>query len=255
MLALTRRFGSIDLRAQTKGPDLAFFTLSLVGLVAYPYGVMLALSYLGILAWLAFVVFAWIRRSFSPWRFLLSLAGLLAGILICVAAAQLAWGSIKGAHSAEVAIFGRFEGSATWQAGLMAGAGLLMIPLLVFLARSLGGFHLAAAACLLFLTFGFVFNSMTRFDDPLSTPWLAWQFLGGVAGMGTLLITHRPAWTVLLLSASALLVLAVDIPRLWMGTFTREDAWLTVLVTSIWVILFSPQVVAIFGKGTPPKRT
>jgi len=95
---------------------------------------------------------------------------------------------------------------------------------------------------------GFAFNTLTKYENPLSTPWLAWPYLGGVAGMGVLLFTRRPAWKVVLLSVSALLVLAVAIPRIWMGTFTSEDAWLTVLVVDVWVILLAPQVEAIFGR-------
>jgi hypothetical protein len=254
MLALTRRFGSIDLRARTKAPDLAFFTLSLVGLVAYPYWVMRVLSCLGILAWLGFVIIAWRMKTFSPGRFLLSLLGLLVGILLCVLVAQLAWGGIKGSHAAEVGAFGGFEGSAAWQAGLMAAAGLLMILLLAFLSRRLGGFPLAAASTLLFLLAGFAFNSMTKTENPLTTPWLAWPFLGGVSGMGIMLFTRRPAWKVVLLSLSALLVLAVAVPRIWMGTFTREDAWLTVLVVCVWMELFAPQVEAMVGSALTTER-
>jgi|GEM_PF-2250939 len=255
MLALTRRFGSIDLRARTKAPDLAFFTLSLVGLVAYPYWVMLALSCLGILVWLAFVIIAWIRGRFSPGRFLLSLLGLLVGILFCVLVAQLAWGAIKGSHAAEVAAYEGFEGSATWQAALMAGGSLLMILFLAFLSRRLGGFPLAAASTLLFLIAGFAFNTMTKYENPLTTPWLAWPFLGGVTGMGVLLFTRRPVWKVVLLSLSALLVLAVAVPRIWMGTFTREDAWLTVLAVCVWMELLAPQVEAMVGSALTTGRT
>ena len=255
ILALTQRFGSIDLSNRTKGPDLAFFTLSLAGLVAYPYWVMLALSCLGILAWLAFVIIAWRMKRFSPGRFLLSLLGLLVGIILIVLCAQLAWGGIKGSHAAEVAAYGGFEGSAAWQAALMTGAGLLMILILALLSRRLEGFNLAAASTLLFLIAGFAFNSMTKYENPLTTPWLAWPFLGGVTGMGVLLFTRRPAWKVALLSLSALLVLGVAVPQIWMGAFTREDGWLTVLVVCIWIELLAPQVEAVFGRRLTTGRT
>ncbi len=246
MLVLARRFGGIDLAARTPAPDLTFFTLSLVGLVAYPYWVMLALSCSGIAAWLVLGIIAWHRKSLSIKPFLLSLAGLLVGILVCILLAQLAWIAIKAGHAAEVRAFEGFEDSALWQAGLMTAAGLLMILFMVSLSRRLGGFPVAAAASLLFLIAGFAFNTLTKYENPLTTPWLAWPFLGSVIGMGVLLFTKKPIWIVVLLSLSALLVFAVAIPRLWMGTFTREDAWLTVLVVGVWVILLAPQVEAIF---------
>jgi len=130
MLGLTNRFGSLDLRTRTEGPDLVFFTLSLVGLVAYPYGWMLALSCLGIVAWAACLVSAWRRGSFSPGRFLLGLAGLLLGTALSVLGAQLAWGLIKMRQAGLMSVDRGFEGSAAWLAGLMGGAGLLMLGLL-----------------------------------------------------------------------------------------------------------------------------
>ncbi|PWB49532.1 MAG: hypothetical protein C3F13_19220 [Anaerolineales bacterium] len=249
MLALTNRFGTIDMRTRTTGPDLVFFTLSLIGLVAYPYWLMLALSSLGILAWLVFVVIAWRRDLFSLKRFLLSLAGLLLGIIIIVLCAQLAWGFIEGNQAIQLSVESGFEGSATWQAVLMSIAALLMIVLMYFLSRWLGGIHLAAAAPLLFLLTGFAINSITKTDNPLITSWIAWSFLGSVIGLGVLLFTRHPVWKVVLLSLSALLILAVALPRLWMATYTREDAWLTVLVVCIWMSLFAPQVKAIFGES------
>lgn len=248
MLALTDRFGSIDLRTRTAGPDLAFFTLSWVGLVAYPYWLMIALSILGIVAYLVFVIIAWRRDRLSLRRFLLSLLGLLLGIFFIVLCAQLAWGVIKTNQVAQVAVDSGFEGSATWQAGLMGGAAILMIVLLYFLSHRFGGIHLSIASPIIFLVLGFAFNSLTKTDNPLTTPWIAWSFIGAVIGLGVLLLIKDPVLKVVFLSFAALLVLTVAVPRLWMGTYTREDAWLTVLVISVWVGLFAPQVDAIFGQ-------
>ena len=255
MLALTDRFGSIDLRTRTKNPDLAFFTLSLVGLVAYPYWVMLALSSLGFLALLAFVILAWRMKRFSTGRFAMSLAGLLLGILLIVLCAQVAWGSIKTSHAAEIAVYGGFEGSAAWQAGFMVADCLLMIVLLTVLSRHLGGINLAPASAILFLIAGFGFNMLTHNDNPLTTAWLAWPFIGCVAGMGVLLFTKDQAWKVVSLAFSALLTLAVAIPRIWMATFTREDAWLMALAVCTWMALFVPQVDAIFGQALVTQKS
>jgi Peptidase family M28 len=249
MLALTKRFGNIDLRTPTAGPDLAYFTLSLVGLVAYPYWLMMVLTSLGILALLFFIVFAWWKSQLSWKRLLLSMLGLLIGIVLIVLCAQLAWGIIEKNQVAVAAVESGFEGSAIWQAILMSLAALLMIVLMAFLSYRLGGIHLAIVAPVLFLLLGFAFNSMTNADNPLTTPWLAWSFIGGVCGLGVLLFIKDPVLKVVLLSFAALLVLAVALPRIWMATYTREDAWLTVLVVCIWMGLFTPQVEAIFGQA------
>ncbi len=249
MLALTRRFGNIDLQTHTSGPDLAYFSLSLVGLVAYPYWLMTVLTGLGILALLFCIVFAWRKNLISWKRLLLSSLGLLISIVVIVLCAQLAWGIIEKNQVSVAAVESGFEGSAIWQAILISVAALLMIVLVVFLSYRLGGLHLAVVAPVIFLLLGFAFNSMTNADNPLITPWLAWPFIGSVIGLGVLLFIKKPILKVVLLSFAALLVLAVALPRIWMATYTREDAWLTVLVVSVWMGLFAPQVEAIFGRA------
>jgi hypothetical protein len=181
--------------------------------------------------------------------------GLLIGILLIVLCAQLAWGIIERNQVAVEAVESGFEGSAAWQAILMSVAALLMIVLMIFLSCRLGGIHLAVVAPVIFLLLGFAFNFMTNADNPLTTPWLAWPFIGGVIGLGVLLFIKKPVLKVVLLSFSALLVLAVALPRIWMATYTREDAWLTVLVVSVWMGLFAPQVEAIFGQALSEPTT
>ena len=151
---------------------------------------MQGLSILGILAMLAFVVIAWRKSRLLPGRFGLSLSGLLLGIVIITACGQFAWGAVKDAHAMELTVFDGFEGSAVWQAGFMVTAGLLFTILLAILARRLGGIHLASASALLFLIAGFLINMSTGTDDPLTTAWIAWSFIGCVMGLGVLFMRN-----------------------------------------------------------------
>ena len=246
MLELAGRFGSIDLRSRTEAPDLVFFTLSGAGLVAYPYELMLALSWLGMAAWAAFIIIAWRRGRLSLKRVLAGAAGLLLGTALITLGAQLAWGLVKASQT-DTAGKG-FEGSAVWQAGLVAAAAVLMIGLMARLSRFAGGSGAAVAAPVIFLLAGYAFNSVTKTDPPLATAWIAWSFLGGVAGLGALLFARRPAWKAALLAGAGWMAMALAIPRIWIGTYTREDAWLPVLVTCLWIGLLAPQVEAVFGK-------
>lgn len=248
ILGLTNRFGKVDLRSQTRGPDLIFSTLPLVGLVAYPGWLMSALSGLALLALLGFVIVAWQRKRFSLGRFLLGLLGLLLGILIIVAVAQMIWGAILKNHAAEVSAYDGFEASSTWISWLMAAATLLMVILLYLLARRLGGINLAIGSILLFLFAGFVFYRFADGDNPLTATWLSWPLLGAVTGIGTLLLSRDSKWNLALLLLSVFLMFALTVPRIMLATYTREDAWMPVLVLCVWVGLFVPQVEAIVGQ-------
>ncbi len=253
MMALANRFGSIDLRARFKGPDVTYFTLPFVGLVAYPDWLMLGLSGVGLLALLAFLVLALRQARFRPWLFLLSLLGLSATIGILVLGAHYVWGLIQKAYANQMTANGYFEASTFWQAALMMGVFILMAVSLAFLVRYLGGVNLAGAAVLIYLGVGFLFYKLAGGGNPLISAWLAWPFLGCITGMGILLFVKNRVWKTLLLLCSAFLTLALMVPQLWLGAYTREDAWILALIVAAWSGLFAPQVDGIFGNALKPR--
>ena len=249
MLTLANHFGSIDLRAKTNGPDMTFFSLPLAGLMAHPSWVTPGLSGLGIAALLAFVVVAWRGRQFSPKRFLLSVLGLVAGILLITLVAQLAWGVVTQSHRAEVAAYGGFDTKAGWLSGFMIGATVLMIGLLTGLSRRLGGVTVAAAGAAVYLIFALALYVLIQGDNPITTAYITWPFVGSVAALGVLLFTKNPVWKVVLLLLSALLMLILVVPYLVLGTYTPEDAWVPIVITCVMLSLFAPQVDGIFGRA------
>ena len=250
MLALTERFGKLDLRTQTNGPDLVYFNLPLIGLVAYQGWVMTMLSGLGLLALLACILIAWRQRRFSLGRCLLCLLALLAGTLLITLCGHLAWGVILRTHAVETAAQGGSDVTSGWLAGLIVAASLLMVVILFLLSRRLEIANLAAAAILAYLLLGFVFYRFGDGGNPLTTAWLAWPFLGSVLGMAALLFTKNRIIKVILLACSAFLMLALMLPQLWLGAYTIKDDWIPVLVASIWMGLFAPQVELLFGRAT-----
>jgi hypothetical protein len=254
MIALANHFGTVDLRTRTRGVDLAYFTLPLVGLVSYPTWVTPVLSGLGILALLAFVVVAWRQGRFSPGRFGWSMLGLLLGIVLIVLCAQLAWGGIKKGYADELAAGAGFEASTAWLTGMMFVAVILMTILLTLLSRRLGAIHLVPAAAILYLLVWFAVYLLMDADNPLTTAYIALSLVGGVAGMGVLLFTKNPFWKAGLLAFSALLVLVLMVPQLWLATYTREDAWVPVLAAIIPMGFLAPQVDAIFGRALTTEK-
>lgn len=207
------------------------------------------LSGLGLLSLLSFIIIGWRKKHFLLGRFALSLLGLIAGIALVVVLAQITWGVIVKKYAAEVSAYDGFESSPVWLSVLMAGATVLMILLLSMLVRKLGGVNVTAAAPVVFLLLGFTFYLLEGSDNPLTLPWFIWALIGCVAGLGTLLFVKKSAWTVLLLLCSACLTLAVTLSQIVLATYTREDAWLPVLVVSVWISLFAPQVDALFGQA------
>jgi hypothetical protein len=249
MLMLTDRFGAIDLHTQTRGVDLAYFTLPLMGLVPCPTWVTPVLSGLGILALLVFVIVAWRQGRFLPGRFGWGMLGLLLGTIAIVLCAQLAWGGIKKGYADEMAAGSGFEASTAWLTGMMFVAVILMIVLLALLSRRPGAIHLVPAAAILYLLVWFAVCLLMDADNPLTTSYIAFPLLGGVIGMGILLFTKNPIWKVGLLAFSALLVLVLMVPQLWLAAYTREDAWIPVLAAIIPMGFLAPQVDAIFGRA------
>jgi hypothetical protein len=246
MLALANHFGNIDLLDRTGGPDVTFFSLPLVGIVDYPAWVMPVLSVVGVLALLAMVIIAWRKLLISLGRFLLGALGILGGIVLVVLFSQLAWGVILKAHG--VASSSAFDQSASWIAGLLVVAAILMIALLSFLSRRLGEINLSVAAVVIYLLLGISLYLLIDGDNPFTAAYLAWPFLGAVMGIGVLLFTKNPVWKAVLLSIAALFVLALMVPTLILGTYTPEGAWITVLVLNAWIGLLAPQLGAIFGR-------
>ncbi len=249
ILALTKRFGGIDLNTKTTTPDLVYFNAPLVGLIAYPSWVMLVLSILAILAIPACMLVAWRHKRFSLRNFLLGVGGLLLGIVLSVVIAQLIWSIVQKGHAREIAAYGRFEASAGWHIGLMIAAALLMIVLQFNLSRKFGVVNIATAGMVLYILIWTVVHFVMEADNPLTTPNIALPLLGSTVGTAVLLLFKNPILKFILLTFSALIMLVLIVPTVWLGTYTGEDAWLTALVISVVLCLFVPFVEAVFGKA------
>ncbi len=247
MVALATHFGNIDLRTRTPGPDWVYFSLPLVGMVAYPSWIMPILSGIALASLLIFIAIGWRQQRFSLRPFLLSLPGLLLGIGLIVFVALLAWGLIERAHAPEIAANGGFDARSPWIAALMITGVALMVVLLALLAHRLGTLNLATAACAIYLLIQSVVALVVHTPNPLTTAYIAWPLVGGVASLGVLLFTRQPLPRAILLVLGALLVLALQVPYLWLGSYTEESAWIPVLAACVPAVLLAAQVGIVFG--------
>jgi hypothetical protein len=243
LTALVERFGNLDLNIQNRGTDMVFFTLPLVGIVYYPMWVMTGLSILTIVGFIILAANGWRKKLLIPVQFLVGFLLILLITGLCMFLAQFAWSQAAKNHG-EIP----FEGSAAWIAWLMILSSLLVAAWLAFWSRRLGSVNLVAAAIVVYLMTGLSAYWFGDTDNPLTTAYLAWPLLGGVTGMAILLFTKSQAWKVSLLCLAAFLVLSVIVPELVMATFTREGAWLPVLLTCLVVGLLTPQIGTVFSK-------
>jgi hypothetical protein len=161
-------------------------------------------------------------------------------IVASIVIGQLVWSVVLKTHAQEVAAYGRFETSAGWQTGLIFASALLMIVIQFILARKLGEINIAAAGIVFYLLTWLVVYLVLDYDNPFSTPSIALPLLGSVIGMGVLLFLKNPVVKLILLSFCAFIMLVLIIPNLWLGSYTAEDAWIPVLVTSVTLCLFTP---------------
>ncbi len=247
MITLANHFGSIDLQVRPSGPDWTYFSLPLAGTVAYPAWVMPIVSGLALAAFLALIVIGWRQGRFSTRRFLIGLPGLLLGILLIVVLGILAWGLIAQAHAAEIAANGGFEARSAWLAALMIAAVALMGVLLALLARRLGTLNVAAAGCAAYLLIQFAAQLVFHSSSPLTTAYIAWPLIGAVASMGVLLFARRPALQASLLALCTLFIFVLQVPYLWLGSYTDEAAWIPVLAACVPAALIAAQVGVVFG--------
>ncbi len=247
IVTLANHFGSIELRTRTSGPDWTYFSLPVAGIMAYPAWVMPVLSSLALAAFLGFLVVGWRQRRVSIRAFLIGLPGLLLGILLIVPAGMLAWSLIARVHTAESAANGGFEARSAWIEALMIAAIALMVVVLALLARRLGTLNITAAGCAVYLLIQFLVALIFHMPNPLTAAYIAWPLIGAVASMGVLLFVRRPLLRASLLALCALFIFVLQVPYLWLGSYTDEAAWIPVLAACIPAALIAAQVGVVFG--------
>ena len=209
---------------------------------------MPVLSGAAILMLVVIVVVAWRQARLSLWRFLLSVLGVLLGSLLVTGGAQLAWGEIQKNLTSNVAANSFSEPGTALMGALMIAAVLLMAVILVLLSRGLGEINLAAAAVVAYLAAWFAAYWLIEGFNPMTTTFVAWPILGGVAGVGVMLFAKNWILRLALLAFSALVVVVLMIPALILESFTPEDAWISVLIVCVTMGLLAPQLEVIFGR-------
>jgi hypothetical protein len=250
IIGMARHFGNLDLSTIQSGEDRIYFTLPLAGVVKHPAWVMPFLACLGLAALIAIILPALRKGTLSLNRTLLSTILLLAGILLVAGIAELIWQfAILDSQSVKSIInsAGEFDGSNIYVAWLMAGAAILVMGLIYAIARWRGVVNLATAGVLIYILIWVIAFLFLEAANPLTTPYIAWPFLGGVAGLAVLIFVQNPYWKLALLILCVLPIFGLLIPVLILEHYSLEEVLLFILMFNLMFCLIVSQLGVVFG--------
>jgi len=250
ILKMARHFGDLDLSTIPSGEDRIYFALPLVGVVWYPSWVMPFLVWLGVASLVTTIILALQRKQLSISRTLVSTVLFLAGVLLIAVIAELVWQYAILKSQAVINVInnaGEFDGSNVYVSWLMAGASILTTAVIYGIARWRGITNLTVAGVITYLliwTIAFIFLDSS---NPLTTPYIAWAFLGGVAGLAVTVFVHNPPWHLASLILCLFPVLALLFPVLILEHYSLEEVFLFILAFNLMFGLLVPQLGVVFG--------
>jgi Peptidase family M28 len=260
MLLLAHHFGSLDLSSAYQGDDYSFFTLPLIGIVAFPYWVNLLVSGIAIVVLLAVIIVGWLRgRRIKPVRTLVS--SVIYSILFygLVMISSTLWDQVVKTHPESAGLaFPDFSGSGWVLLGFMLVAGIIFITLMALLSHYTGVPSMAAGALIAWLAFGFYLFSPSAFNfgNPLMLEFTAWSFLGGACGLAVATFVLKPGRKVLLLALAAIPVIFMFAPLMVLSMLKPQDGAMAsnmLLIYSMGLLL--PQFLFVVRRQETPLPT
>jgi hypothetical protein len=253
MLLLAHHFGSIDLSSAYQGDDYSFFTWPILGIVAYPYWVNLAVSIVAITVILASIIFGWLRgRRIKPLPTLVSTlvyAILLFGL---VKISEWLWNKVLELNPQTTGVaFEDFPGSGWALLGFILVSSCLFTVVMFLLSRYTGVPSLSAGAIIAWLAFGFyLFGSAGfNFGSPLMLEFTTWSLLGGACGLAVATFVLKPIRKLSLLLVCAIPIIFMFAPQVVLSMLKPIDGALTPVLLVIYALgLLIPQILFITGR-------
>ena len=250
MLTLTHHFGNLNLsKAHASSEDLAFFTVSGIGLIAYPTWLARLLAIAAVILFIAVIVAARRRSRLSLVRLKW---GTLALVVVFVVGCVLAWGVwvlLLSLHPhADELSYPDFEGSTLAMAAIFAVTAAALLFVAHILTGWIGAVELAAGSivCLgiLALTLALIM--------PLSSTLALWPLLGGIVSLAVVAFFRPRAWPAALLVLASVPALVLLVPLLVLQVHQPDDG-AAVGVALLLILLggLLPQLLLIIGRLTP----
>lgn len=240
LLGMTRYLGGVDLGRVT-APDVTYFTLPFVGVVAYPNSLVLPLT-----AWmllLSVLVLIPVLRGPGRWP------GLVAGLVVGAGTAALTgaagWGLLRWLprfHPEYGALVGSVFHHEGWYVLTLVGVSLFGMTTLFGVARRWFRAPTLAWGALLIPVAGAVYLTLQM---PAAAAVLQWPVMAADVGLAALLLaagrrTSMIAWIIALVLALPVMALMEPLTELfWLGMTFRAALVIGVLIT-IGLILLLP---------------
>ncbi|HEX2729667.1 MAG TPA: M20/M25/M40 family metallo-hydrolase [Rubrobacteraceae bacterium] len=252
MLSLARHFGNLDLgAARSASEDLVFFTVPMLGLVAYPVWFARVLAVVAAVLFAAVIVAARRRGRLSLARLGLGALASLAVVVVGVTLAWAAWEQLLSMHpeSSSTLHFPDFEGSGVAMAAIYAVAVVAFVAVAHLLSRPIGGVELAAGA----LVWWVVLDLAIAFFEPLFSTLTLWPLFGGVAALAVVVLFLRRGWAAgVLLALAAVPGPVLVVPLLVIKAIKVEDgALLPVVLLLLLLGSLLLQLLLITGRVAP----
>ncbi len=252
MIRLARQFGGVNLSAAGTAPDVIYFSVPPYNLVYYPSWVDPAVAALAMVGIAGLAAVAWRRQQFSLVRGLLGALAWLGVLIIIVLLATGLWSLLLATRpvSWEMTLnYPDFAGSGWWIVGIMAGAIGLAVGAVYGLSSRISAVSLSVGGLLVYLLVWWVAYFFLDSQNPLTTAYLVWPLVGGVAGLAVSTFVRRSIWAAALLFVAAIPVVVLLVPMLLpLVLQPPSDVWVPVLATGLALGLLAPQIAFIAGR-------
>ena len=247
MLTLARHFGNLDLReAHSSSEDLVFYSVSGVGLVAYPTWLARLLNAVAVVLLVVLIVAARRREDLALTRLAWGALAFFAVLLVGFGLSVGVWELLLSSHPhANALTYPDFEGSTLAMVAIYTVATTAFIAIMYSLTRRLGAVELAAGALLWWA----VADLTLGLFAPLSSPLASWPLLGGIVALAVAAFFLRRAWAATLLALASAPALLLFIPLLVLQAQQPDDgAEVAVLALMLLLGLLVPQLTLITGR-------
>lgn len=221
MLSLVNQFGAADLRQAADGPDLAFTTLPVLRVIAYPAWLNDVIGWVmaGVLA--GVIVVAFLQKQIKPVAVVVSAVAITLFFFAFTYLSEPLWDRLLDASpGSRTGYFPDFPGSDWVITVSIAIMTITFIVLITLLVRFGGIVSTSAGALIALLSVAFFLAGKAAFDfgSPWKVPLLVWSWFGAVISLAIVAFVKNERYKVLGLALAAVPAFLMIMPVIVIDT-------------------------------------